>query len=145
MKDFPTRCVTDTTGKTVTVKENGRVFVARNPEQTLLRKVRIDTCVVPNVDSQKACDYGLWIAARTRVYLIELKGSDIVHGCKQIVATVVYLRKKYTDHIADKHLTAAIVCSSNNVPRLRQNPAYVKLKRVVSDVVIKTAKYEVVV
>lgn len=145
MKDFPTSCVTDTTGKTVTAKENGRVFVARNPQQTLLRKVRIDGCVVSNVDSQEACDYGLWIETRTKLYLIELKGSDIVHGCKQISATIVYLRTNYKEHIDGKHLTGVIVCSSNNVPRLRQNPAYVKPKRVVADIVIKTAKYEIIV
>ncbi|WP_462325627.1 hypothetical protein [Desulfoplanes sp.] len=144
MSFFPKRCVEVLTGKVVSVSGGKRKFVILNKNKIPVRKVDIDDCLIEKVDGQMACDYGLWVEEKNIAYVVELKGMDVVHACRQIFETLKYVRKYHPEELEGKDIETAVVCSKYSVPKLKVHPAYVKLKKLVKrDPVIKIGQLEV--
>lgn len=144
MSCFPVQCVHIECGKKIVVSEKNRKFVLKNPNKIHIRKIYIDDCLIKDVKGQLACDYGICIDKKNMMYLVELKGMDIVHACKQIFETTKYIKEYYSKEINGKDLYAAIVCSKFSAPKLKVHPTYVKLKKLVRHTpMIKTTYLEV--
>ena len=81
----PARCFEELDGPRVTVKANGRVATFLNPDRIKIRKIDVD-CWLQPVSGLRS-DFLLAKAAMVDV-IIELKGQDIDHALKQILATL---------------------------------------------------------
>ena len=84
-------CATQTTHKIITAEENRRKLTINNPSGKVVRKIKVDGCVI--VDSGKRCDYLFEIddfASQVIYWVIylELKGCDIEKAYTQLVATI---------------------------------------------------------
>jgi len=84
-------CATQTTHKIITAEENRRKLTINNPSGKVVRKIKVDGCVI--VDSGKRCDYMFEIddfASQVIYWVIylELKGCDIEKAYTQLVATI---------------------------------------------------------
>lgn len=98
----------------IKVEERGRKATFRNAENLSYRTVRFDGCI---------CKHTLgadWIVERDRIgqIIVELKGRNVEHGFKQVVATANYLMHNNLRH---GKLCALIVSSqSPRVSTIRQ-------------------------
>jgi hypothetical protein len=113
------------TGRKKTLKK----FILKNPNKNSIEKVEFDKCAIDLGHGRTVCDYGMWVASQGKVYLIELKGNRVIHGCRQIFETFEYISENCAEKVENKIVFPVIVCSSNNVPRLNANPWYIKLFR----------------
>lgn len=131
---FVSNCITLTKDSEVRVAERGRSAIFRNPEQHPFRKVQIDGCVITT---------GLradWLVEKENVgaILVELKGKDVVHACKQLEATLVYLKKQNITYPA---MACLIVCQE--YPRQRQKQLnYFREKFGLKIKICSTKRYE---
>ena len=66
--------------------ENGKQFRIEKPNNINLCKVQVDGCLINNNDVLK-CDYLFKICQTNQVFLVELKGTDVIHAINQIVST----------------------------------------------------------
>lgn len=67
--------------------------VAVNPEKRFaMRHYKLDGEVV--TDPKLCCDFLLLNDTQKKAYFIELKGSDVCHGIKQLEATANYMRSE---------------------------------------------------
>ena len=128
------------------VEENSRSFSLHNPNKYRIRCYRIDGEVIK--DSMR-CDYGILTDfsdcktksepqdnitpenkqdethnRQCRFYLIELKGTDLRHAAKQIIATHIYLEKRIQSCIFE----ARIVLSRVSCPNIRDT-SVIELER----------------
>jgi hypothetical protein len=78
-------CTEDLTDSKITVKRDGRKAVFDNAERATIRRIDLD-CWIPSTETLKA-DY---IVSNPGVVdiIVELKGKDIKHAVKQVVATL---------------------------------------------------------
>lgn len=74
--------------KIINVEENARKFVGTNNAQKSFALYQVDGCIM--VDGQR-CDFLLLNCSELIAYLIELKGSDLIHAIRQIIATAKWL------------------------------------------------------
>lgn len=101
-----TECVETTRAIRIRVAEHASVAVFLNPTRTLIRKIRIDECVIR---AGIRCDWVLSKADCVDV-LVELKGADVNHAVDQLLKTIEVWR----DHpLRGKNtkLAALVVCS----------------------------------
>lgn len=140
MGRFPQKCVEDKNDKIVPVSEKGKKFQINNIRRYSIKVVEIDGCVIVNLDNQKACDYAMIIDALSEGFLIELKGRDIKRACSQLLLTIKYLKSQKYGEINGITFWGVIVSSKNQVPKLKQFPDYIKLKKLVQDVWIKNVQ-----
>ncbi len=80
---IPTCCVTDTTDRKITIRENGRKATFANEKQERFSIAKIDDCVIR---TGPRCDYLLRKATQGDL-LLEFKGSDVAYAAQQIMAT----------------------------------------------------------
>ncbi|UCZ56530.1 hypothetical protein LGV61_12490 [Desulfurispirillum indicum] len=125
---FPADCVQVIAGQRIVFKENNRSFCLLNAQRVVIRKVHIDGCLIPQSDRQRACDYGAWIDSQSKAYFIELKGKNIQHAVRQIIASINFVQQNHMEECEGKALEAVIVSSKNHAPNLKQSPDYIKLK-----------------
>ena len=104
-----------------TAKENGRSFLLENQSKLIIKKWAIDKVVFKDRTDER-CDYLILVQKETSkvYYWIELKGSDIVKACKQILNTISQIEIEVKTH------EARIVSSKTPVPALR-DISYIKL------------------
>lgn len=90
----------------IVVEENKRIFRIQNPNRRSIDQIQVDGCKI--TDNSIRCDY-LFIDVDTKKKIfVELKGKNVDHAVKQIVATV--------KRLAPSELCkASIVCSSSPV------------------------------
>jgi hypothetical protein len=79
------RCIEELDGTRVTVKANGRAATFLNPDKDKIKKVDVD-CWLESLPGLRS-DF-LLVNAKTVDVIIELKGKDIDHAIKQILATL---------------------------------------------------------
>lgn len=79
------QCMQEVSHPKITLKANGRVATFRNPDGCLIKKVDLD-CLLAGSSPTRA-DYVVCHPGVVDV-IIELKGKDIDHAIKQIIATV---------------------------------------------------------
>ncbi len=82
-------CEENTRNKIIPVKENGRKFTVNNKNQICVSKVKVDKCLITG--NRKKCDW-LFEFDKTVLY-VELKGTCVRDGCKQILSTIEYCVK----------------------------------------------------
>ncbi len=76
-------CVESLTISVINVRENGRRASFHNVERLKYERVRIDGCLI---NDGLRCD---WLVRKVGEVsaLVELKGADVAHGCKQLETT----------------------------------------------------------
>ena len=80
-------CATQTTHKRITAEENRRKLTINNPSAKVIRKIKVDGCLI--INSGKRCDYMFEIDdLASQVIYLELKGCDIEKAYTQLVATI---------------------------------------------------------
>ena len=102
----------------VVFSENGRDYRGRNPHRKTIARYHIDGGAICD-DTKRRCDFACEIPATapatTSLYLIELKGKDLIHACEQILDTMQHLA---TD-LSGKTVHGRIVLSRVPAPDLR--------------------------
>ena len=87
---------------TPSVSEKGKTFqLNNNKNKRNVRCIKIDGCVFVAKDGKK-CDYLFEVL--DKVYLIELKGSDVVEGVRQLYQTILKFKKYYNDWTIEARL-----------------------------------------
>ncbi|MGB6745269.1 MAG: hypothetical protein WBE38_16600 [Terracidiphilus sp.] len=81
----PARCIEKLNGPRITVKANGRLATFLNPDRAEIKKIDVD-CWLRHVSGLRS-DF-LLVKAGIVDVIIELKGKDIDHAVKQILATL---------------------------------------------------------
>jgi len=117
------RCNVCNNNKIVPVSENKREFRIQNKSGCKINKVTVDGCYIT---SGLKCDY-LFEIIKTdveEVYYVELKGSDISHGRKQLESTIKYCN---SEHRSVFKKEAYIVASKFKSPK--SSTSSQKLKR----------------
>ncbi|MBF0627215.1 MAG: hypothetical protein HQL91_03240 [Magnetococcales bacterium] len=104
------------------VDQNNRNYFLTNNEKRKVCKIQVDGCF-----SQKngmRCDYLFFAHDLQLAYLVELKGSDVLYGVKQIATFFDEIK----NDLAGCHLHARIVSGRCNIPDIRSTD-YRKLER----------------
>jgi hypothetical protein len=105
--------------KVFTAKEEGKVYTLNNNLSLEIAKVRIDGCVFNELT--KKCDW-LFLVENKKAIFVELKGSDIKGGIKQLHATYDRLRNRLGNRIVWFRLC---IGEKNSVPRsIRVDKSY---------------------
>lgn len=76
-------------------KEKGRCFSLINNSNFYIQKIRVDGKLIK---AGNKCDYAIDASKKDnteKIFLIELKGSDLSHACKQIQETYTFFKNKY--------------------------------------------------
>jgi len=81
----PEKCIEESDGTKVTVKANGRVATFLNPGKEKIKKIYVD-CWLKSLPGLRS-DF-LLVNPETVDVIIELKGKDIDHAIKLILATL---------------------------------------------------------
>ena len=114
--------------KIFTAKEDGKVYTLNNTIGVEIAKIKIDGCVFN--EGNKKCDW-LFLVEEGKVIFVELKGSDITGGLKQLHQTYDRLRNKFANRIIWFRLC---IGERNSVPRsIRGNHSYKYLFAVSED------------
>ena len=128
------KCFSDGT----VVEENKRKFTIkweRKGERTIC-KIKVDGCLIPDQTKNK-CDFAFLICPERHFLFVELKGTDIEHGIKQLLDTINFFRSKTA--IPKGNVTAYIVSSAvpaNANEKIRE--AKMRFKRDVGkDLIVK--------
>jgi hypothetical protein len=111
--------------KEFVASENGKTFRLDNSSGAIVRKVKVDKCIVQKLGEGR-CDYLMNIDDKKIVYFIELKGGDLRKALKQISDTIEYLKSEFTNFIFE-----ARIVGSGNVPKLKTITAYKNLAKLV--------------
>ncbi len=92
---IPDECVTESSGQRVTAKENKKTFAVLNPSGKVIRKVKVDGCVVTDASTIR-CDYLFEIGTPLDAVLyVELKGKNIEHACEQLSSTLKLFSRRH--------------------------------------------------
>lgn len=94
-------------------EEKGRKFILKNKSNLFITKIKVDGELIK---TSERCDYAV-DAESKEIFLIELKGSDKPHACKQILATFNY----FINNFSAKKWHARIILSKDRVPKLISN------------------------
>lgn len=104
-------CNTLSNNSIVSVSENKRSFAINNNHSKKINKVKVDGCYIT---SGLKCDYLFEILDKNNkktsidlVYYVELKGSDISHGYKQLSATLQHCQHNHTSCIKKCYIVAS--------------------------------------
>jgi len=107
--------------KIAVFEERKSKYKANNTNNTLIQGYRIDGALIKN---DNKCDFCLAIPDRKAIYLIELKGKNLPHACKQINKTIDFLKSYNINPI----INARIVLTKVSAPDLETNE-YKQLSR----------------
>ena len=103
--------------------ENGKKYQLNNTSDVIVRKVKVDKCLVQNI-GERRCDFLMNADELTRVFFIELKGSDLNKAVNQIYSTIIYLKSEFKNYRID-----ARIVGSKDVPGFKNTPDYKKLAK----------------
>jgi hypothetical protein len=111
------KCVTQSTHKIITAEENKRKLIIHNEQGKVIRKIKVDDCLIAKTDPSLRCDYMFEIDAPktkviAKVIYLELKGEGIKHAYNQLVATI--------ERFLNEHRSCEKECYivSSKVPKL---------------------------
>ncbi len=107
-------------------EENKRKYVLNNVSQQRICKIKIDKGIIQDMNKNK-CDYAFLVCAQKQLILVELKGTNFLHAVQQIISTIDLFAAK----IRGESISARIVLSKVDVPRLKNNPKFLKLKKII--------------
>lgn len=78
-------CIQSVNHSQIKCEEKQSKFVLLNPQRKPVEYITVDGCIYPRGHHDLCCDYALNFDNTT--VFVELKGSDIAHAIKQILAT----------------------------------------------------------
>lgn len=78
-------CIKFVNHSQIKCEEKQSKFVLLNPQRKPVEYITVDGCIYPRGHHDLCCDYALNFDDKT--IFVELKGSDIAHAIKQILAT----------------------------------------------------------
>jgi len=117
-------CVETVNHRRIKVEERKRKAIFLNPEQTEYRRGKIDGCLVT---SGIRADY--FVSGEGRTVIVELKGSDVDHACKQMFEAIEHAAVK---PYVGKRCGFLIICSrfpsDTTTVQLAKNAARTKYK-----------------
>ncbi len=113
-------CTHSTKDKKIVFQENNSKLTFLNKNQIQTTKVKVDGC---EITSGLRCDYLL--LAKELEYFIELKGQDINHAIKQLVATF----KKLSKNPKKQEKTSFIICTRSPMNLAAIQNLQVKFKK----------------
>jgi len=105
-----------------TASEEGKTYTLNNLRNLEIAKVKVDGCMFN--ENVKKCDW-LFLIAEDKVIFVELKGSDIRQGVKQLEET--YNRLRNSIEVNEMWFRLSIG-EKNSVPKsIRDNKVYKNL------------------
>jgi hypothetical protein len=107
----PASLLFDDTRKIVVFKENRSKYTANNVQQKNVEGYQVDGVLI--VKGQR-CDKCLALPTENKLFLVELKGSDLPHACEQIESTIRFLNS----HGFNRAIEARIVLTKVSGPDL---------------------------
>jgi hypothetical protein len=122
--------------KRISVEENKRKFVIDNKDLLLVNHVEVDGHLIK---TGYRCDHLFEIECLTKVFYVELKGSDIKHALEQLEATIKFCKKFHDDFLKE----CFIVCS--RVPKETTSTQVLKVKLSKCGIKLKISSNELVV
>lgn len=93
-------------------KRETRIYRVQNPSRKKVTAYRVDGGIIDSLLIEK-CDFAFYTDDDT-LYLIELKGSDLLQAIKQISRSIDILIEPVKD--MPDHINARIILSKYNVP-----------------------------
>jgi hypothetical protein len=78
-------CIQSVNHSQIKCEEKQSKFVLLNPQRKPVEYITVDGCIYPRGHHDLCCDFALNFDDKT--IFVELKGSDIAHAIKQILAT----------------------------------------------------------
>lgn len=106
------------------LEENGKIYKAQNPENKTAYAIQIDGGLINSLEVKK-CDKGLCVEKDKKIYLVELKGSDISTACKQLNSTLNYMQSQYPKYT---YYCRGVVSRLPKVPKYYPN-SYLILRK----------------
>lgn len=120
-------CTDCTSGKQITVQENKRKHILKNPSCKPVCKVRVDDCVISSV-GQRKCDYLLIACQSDAWYFVELKGKDLLGAVEQLTQTLEHFQAQIPGKVF-----ARTVLTKVNVPKTIETDArIIKLRKLLN-------------
>ncbi len=104
-------------------KKEKREYRLLNPNKEKICKIKIDNGLIQD-NSIKKCDF-LFLLCDESAIFVELKGSNMLQAIRQINSTIIFLG----DKLKNNSISARIVLSRFNVPRIENNPDFLKLRK----------------
>ena len=92
---FPSKSKCIIHQRCIVSKENHREHRAINVDGDRVFHYKIDGDIVPKSDPHARCDYLIEDETKNRLYLIELKGTDVKRAVEQIEATIDLFADKF--------------------------------------------------
>lgn len=87
------------------VSEKGKTFQIKNDKKIEVACIRIDNCVFGVGDGIK-CDYLFEVPEKKKLFYVELKGSDIIAGIRQIAETLKHTKEVYPGWVYEARIVA---------------------------------------
>ena len=78
-------CIQSVNHSQIKCEEKQSKFILLNPERKPVDYITVDGCIYPRGHRDLCCDFALNFEDKT--IFVELKGSDITHAIKQVLAT----------------------------------------------------------
>ncbi|PPK72300.1 hypothetical protein B0F88_10493 [Methylobacter tundripaludum] len=111
------KCATQSSNEIITAEEHKRKLIIRNEHGKIIRKIKVDGCLIAKTDPSLRCDYMFEIdesetTVIAKVIYLELKGEGVKHAYDQLVATM--------ERFLNEHRGCKKECYivSSKVPRL---------------------------
>ncbi len=126
--------------KNVIVQENKKKYTLINDGDDIA-VYHVDGGMIDEQNEIK-CDYLILAMKHHKAIFVELKGTDLKHGLQQIYETLQSLDNELS---AFEYEGRIITSHRTNVPNMRTDPMYVKVKKTLSkkhgDLVVKATEY----
>ena len=113
-------CIQKTNNKIIVFQENRSKLIILNKNQINTTKVTVDGC---EITSGLRCDFML--LAQELEYFIELKGQDIEHAIKQLIATI----NKLSSNPKNMEKSSFIICTRSPLSSASIQNLQVKFKK----------------
>ncbi|MBD0852647.1 hypothetical protein [Maribacter arenosus] len=113
-------CIQKTNNKIIVFQENRSKLIILNKNQINTTKVTVDGC---EITSGLRCDFML--LAQELEYFIELKGQDIEHSIKQLIATI----NKLSSNPKNMEKSSFIICTRSPLSSASIQNLQVKFKK----------------
>jgi hypothetical protein len=107
-----------------TAKEEGKVYTLNNNSKSKIAKIKVDDCIFS--DNVKKCDW-LFLIEDLKSVFVELKGSDVRTGQKQLLNSYELLEKYVNNDIWFR----ICIGENNSVPKsIKDDRTYQKLFKI---------------
>lgn len=111
------KCATQSSNQIITAEEHKRKLIIHNKHGKIIRKIKVDDCLIAKTDTSLRCDYMFEIddsetTVIAKVIYLELKGEGVKHAYDQLIATM--------ERFLNEHRNCKKECYivSSKVPRL---------------------------